>query len=314
MLLVIAVMLLLAYVGAAVLYARSASNRGLSVEATPPPGGVAVTLEVISIDPALSTLRARMTMEPSDELVDSAGQLRQAISVITNLTRDQTNYPAGQRPAVEDVTLFMQGSYEDYPLDRWVTAFIAIAFPTASKNGAGEAVLETHVGFHSSVAGWVSRQISFDDLRTEIPDASVEGPVSLIAVGFSRAGSTLAIVVLVLVLMVVLAALGIAVSIAVARGRRRLEPTMAGFLAALLFALIPLRNALPGAPPLGAWIDMLVFFWVEIMLMAALALFVTTWLMRGPRPDGSAVAVVVPLAAEEPRADGGSVGPDSGTP
>lgn len=51
-------------------------------------------------------------------------------------------------------------------------------------------------------------------------------------------------------------------------------------MTALLFALIPLRGFLPGDPPLGSWIDVLVFFWVELILMLSVAAVVTTILLR----------------------------------
>ena len=309
-LIVVAVVIALAYGLTALVYGRSASNRGLDIEASPPPGGVALSLEVIALDPGLSTLRARMLLEPADEFVDEAGQLTTPISVITNLTKDQVNYPVGQRPAIEEVTLFMDGSYEDYPLDQWVTGFAAIAFPTSpDRSTESTTILPVDVGFQSSVPGWVTRQISVEEFKSEVGDAQIDGPVSFVAVRFTRAGSTLAIVALVLLLMTALAALGVTVSLAVATGRRRVEPTLAGFMAALLFALIPLRTVLPGAPPLGAWIDFLVFFWVEIALMLGLILYVTTWLQHGPRPDAPARTSAVPARPEPPDDVEGTVRP-----
>ena len=65
---------------------------------------------------------------------------------------------------------------------------------------------------------------------------------------------------------------------AVADGRRKQEMTMTSWFAALIFAMLPIRLALPGAPPMGAWIDVLVTFWVFIVLMVALAWWVIVWL------------------------------------
>ena len=54
----------------------------------------------------------------------------------------------------------------------------------------------------------------------------------------------------------------------------------AALMTALLFALIPLRGFFPGQPPLGSWIDVLVFFWVELIVMICVAAVVTTILLR----------------------------------
>jgi hypothetical protein len=46
-------------------------------------------------------------------------------------------------------------------------------------------------------------------------------------------------------------------------------------MAATLFALIGMRNAAPGAPPIGSLIDYASFFWAEAIVAASLA--VTAW-------------------------------------
>jgi len=48
----------------------------------------------------------------------------------------------------------------------------------------------------------------------------------------------------------------------------------------LLFALIPLRGFFPGSPPLGSWMDILVFFWVELILMLSVSAVAATILLR----------------------------------
>jgi hypothetical protein len=65
---------------------------------------------------------------------------------------------------------------------------------------------------------------------------------------------------------------------------RQAEATLIGALAAIIFALPVLRNALPGSPPLGVEADMWVFLWAEIAAVLALALLVFKWAKTGPRP------------------------------
>ena len=50
--------------------------------------------------------------------------------------------------------------------------------------------------------------------------------------------------------------------------------------AAMLFAVVPLRNILPGAPPPGAWIDILLVMWVIIGLVASMLVYVVVWNKR----------------------------------
>jgi len=67
-------------------------------------------------------------------------------------------------------------------------------------------------------------------------------------------------------------------------GIRRIEATLTGSLAAIVFAVPALRTALPGVPPLGGHADVLVFVWVELAVIPGLMLFVITRARRGPRP------------------------------
>jgi hypothetical protein len=93
-------------------------------------------------------------------------------------------------------------------------------------------------------------------------------------------GAGRSIAILLLLLMVVLAVIAILVTGAETRGRMKLELAVASWMTALLFALIPLRGFFPGSPPLGSWMDVLVFFWVELVLMLSVAIVVTTVLLR----------------------------------
>jgi len=43
----------------------------------------------------------------------------------------------------------------------------------------------------------------------------------------------------------------------------------------MLFAVIPIRNFLPGSPPPGAWIDQALVTWV--LIGRAMALYMVTW-------------------------------------
>ena len=64
---------------------------------------------------------------------------------------------------------------------------------------------------------------------------------------------------------------------------RRAEATLIGALAAVAFALPVLRNALPGAPPLGVRADMFVFLWTELAAVIGLGLVCFSWARAGPR-------------------------------
>ena len=59
-----------------------------------------------------------------------------------------------------------------------------------------------------------------------------------------------------------LAGVSLFVALQTLRNKRRFQPPMTTWYAAMLFAIVPLRNALPDAPPIGSWIDVTVTLWV----------------------------------------------------
>lgn len=78
---------------------------------------------------------------------------------------------------------------------------------------------------------------------------------------------------------------------AVLRGRFRPEMWTASWLTAALFALISLRNSLPGSPPLGSWMDVTVYYWVIVVIMLIVVTTLSTLLSRAAakskKPDSA---------------------------
>ena len=78
-----------------------------------------------------------------------------------------------------------------------------------------------------------------------------------------RALSTAVFGIVICGVLVAIAGLGLFVAIQTLRDRRKFQPPMTTWYAAMLFAVVPLRNALPGSPPFGAWIDVTIVLWVH---------------------------------------------------
>lgn len=74
-----------------------------------------------------------------------------------------------------------------------------------------------------------------------------------------------------------LPALALTIAILMLTGRRKFLPPFVTWFAAVLFAVIPIRNFLPGSPPPGAWVDQALVLWVLIALVVAMILFFITW-------------------------------------
>jgi hypothetical protein len=84
-----------------------------------------------------------------------------------------------------------------------------------------------------------------------------------------------------ILVLISLPTLALLVAIPMALGRRKFVPPFATWYAANLFAIVPLRNILPGAPPPGSMIDQALVQWVLLALATAMALYIYSWVKQG---------------------------------
>lgn len=270
--------------------------------------GVNFAFDLVAMDPAKSQMTLRMLVNPQGSFLDTsdgsfAKSLRLTVRYQTTgqVSRD---IPAGTPVGgLTDLNMFVDGNPNTYPFDRYKYGFAAadddsdpVEAPlvdpaplvSVTELGPDGRPLPTKIpiGVYPSggLQGWTeSWNYSLSDQRV---GQAVAGDTLMLQLTVKRGGGVLAFVLVVLTLMVVTAVLAGVVARSVARRRRPIEATMAGWFAALLFALVPLRTNLPGAPPIGAWLDVAIFFWVELALLIAMAVFIGSWLrFRRPPED-----------------------------
>jgi hypothetical protein len=239
-------------------------------EQIPPAGGVAVVIVPERMSPDEQEVPAQVLLFPSGELLDSAGMLTQELEVRIQpaLSGQTLIFPAGEATAPQALVLPAAGTVQEYPFDTYdVSADVQVHSLFAD----GYEPVTTQASMFFRVPGWSA--------PTATPSIGVSENAS-VSTQIARDWSTKSIAILLLLLMVVLAAIAILVTGSSTRGRMKLELSVASWMTALLFALIPLRGFFPGSPPLGSWMDVLVFFWVELILMLSVAAVVTTILLR----------------------------------
>lgn len=104
--------------------------------------------------------------------------------------------------------------------------------------------------------------------------------IAEITFNVERSQSSLGFAVFIMVLIGLLTLVAFLAGFAVVVLGRRIEMSMLGWLGGMLFALVPLRNAMPGAPPIGCLADYMSFFWAEAITAATLIAVVLTWFVR----------------------------------
>ena len=283
-----AAVLLISYAVVLAAYAQSTLGAGINQRVAPPNEGVSLQFVPTALDASAATMAGVMYVLPGAGLADESGRLRQDLSVhvLPVLGAGSVTYPAGQVPTPLNLLVSASGSVREYPFDDYATSIVS-SVETRSSDTSPWTTVPVVVGAESELGGWA--------LSFSTPGAAAIGGnefraadgYGIQALGARRALSTIALAIVLLLFMVLSAVMTAFVARAVVLQHRRVEPSLAGWMGAVLFALVPLRNFLPGAPPLGSWIDVLIFFWVEIVIMLALAVYVATWLRDGPPSDRS---------------------------
>ncbi len=305
--LVIGIVIVAVYFASILFYVRTLPDQADSTfEENIPPNGVAVYVITNEVKFATDRLTADLEIDLGDELSDTTGPVRVAAQEVTVAIRpilgksEFTIAPGTPLPVIASTTLFMTGAPYTYPFDTYQAVVQTAAQEIQEDGTRTELPILTQILVPEGFVGWriqtqyPATQAGLDDVFAiyggEAGSGEIQSrPTSLEGQNWGslelrRAWSTVAISILILFLMVLLTALSLLTSRAVQIGKKELNIGMAGWLAALLFAMPALRNLLPGAPPIGSWIDILIFFWVEIAVMISLASFVLYWLRKGPAP------------------------------
>lgn len=186
-------------------------------------------------------------------------------------------YEAGKAPAQLTSTIEAHGDPANWPFDAYTTDPIsADAFV-----GTGESrrKVPARVEVTGQVDGWdVSVNRVRDPAALHTSKAADNGDV---VITFRRAKGPLIFDLAVCLVLVALPTVALLVAIPMVLGRRKFVPPFGTWYAAMLFAIVPLRNILPGGPPYGSWIDQAVVQWVLIALVTAMSLYIAAWVRQG---------------------------------
>lgn len=271
LLLGLGVLLLGAYGGLLVLYAVSGHTVGIGADASPPPGGVLVIITLDELDGETDRLTVSIDLAADAALAGTSGLVpKEQLTILIDPSAGarQIVLPAGQIPPLTRLDLQLSGDIRTWPLDKYeIDGIVGVL---TGEPDTGEEV-PTALRIDGDVEGW----------RIDVGDAEGLGAeIGLIdfTIDARRAGNTLVFAFILLAIMVALPVIALLVAVNTRwRSCRTVQPTFMSWLAAMLFATVPLRNFLPGSPPAGSWIDAVVVLWVIAGLVVALAIYASAW-------------------------------------
>jgi hypothetical protein len=249
-----------------VLYVDGAGSQRISVHGAPTASGTTVTLDVVSIGNNYSEVVADLIVKPGSELLDPATDgLKQDLTVaVTSATTPvRRTWSKGMLPGVFPVPITLARDVERWPFDSYYTGPITVSLFTA----AGQLPERADVTFVDRLTGW----------KVDVRRVNNASPTAPYEVDLQRSASTMVFAIVILCIFVAIAAVGLFVAIKTVRDPRRFQSPMTTWYAAMLFAVLPLRNALPGSPSFGSWIDLTIVMWVLVALVVSMLLYIGAW-------------------------------------
>ncbi|HUE33357.1 MAG TPA: DUF4436 domain-containing protein [Mycobacterium sp.] len=263
-----------AYIASIVLYVNGGMGHPRQVAESSVSGdGTMVKVDIEDIESDNSVLRANVTVIPGPALLDpQTHNLKEDLSVVITsvVTASKRTWAKGTPPDVFPVSITLAGDVADWPFDRYHSGSIAVQL----FSGAMQVPERATVTLVDRLLGW----------KVHVARVSQANVPAAYQLDLRRTLSTAAFGVVILGVLISLAALGFFVAIKTVRDQRKFQPPMTTWYAAMLFAVMPLRNALPDSPPFGAWIDVTVVLWVIVVLVIAMTLYISCW-WRHLRPD-----------------------------
>ena len=235
-----------------------------------------VLVEVVAMHPVEQRLDVKVLVEPEDSLMDKRlGVLNTDIGVRLHpsINFEDLQYLQGRAPAAVTTTIAAGGDVGNWPFDSYKADKISADLLVGS--GSARRFLPARVEVEHFLNAW-EVQAARSGPSTQ---ASVEsrGRGDDVTITLKRSKGPLVFALGICLILVSLPAMALFVSIATLRRRKKFQPGYATWYTAMLFAVLPLRNYLPGSPPPGAWIDKAIVLWVLIALVAAMIMFIFAW-------------------------------------
>jgi hypothetical protein len=232
-----------------------------------------VSVHIEKLDTVANRLTVNVLVYPKDSLYDKTfGVLTTDAAVRLYPENDlgDLQYPVGKAPAQLSTAIEAQGDPGNWPFDSYKTDVLAADVFTGS--GPSREKTAARVEVTGKLDGWDASATRVHDPENSNPDSQDNVVITL-----HRSKGPLIFDLGIILVLIALPALALWVAIPVALGRTSFLPPMTTWYGAMLFAIVPLRNILPGSPPYGSWIDQAIVLWVLIALVVALALFLVGW-------------------------------------
>jgi len=231
-----------------------------------------VQVRLEKLDTVTNRLTVNVLVYPKDSLYDkNTGVLTTDATVRLYPENDlgDLQYPVGKAPAQVSTAIVAHGDPGNWPFDSYNTDEIsADVFTGAAPN---REKVPARVEVTGKLDGWDATVTRVHD-PADPPDVQDNVKLTL-----SRSKGPLIFGFGICLVLIALPVLALWVAIPMLLGRTTFLPPFGTWYAGMLFAVMPLRNFLPGSPPPGSWVDQALVLWVLIGLVVAMTIFFFAW-------------------------------------
>lgn len=274
----VVIVVLLLYVGSLFAYWWfSGSSRELDNPDFGDGSETVVLVTINSIRTVENKVDVKVLVIPEDGLTDQRLDVLNtdlAVRLYPWNTLGDLKFPAGSAPAEVTTTLDVGGDPTTWPFDSYTTD--AISADVLVGEGDDREFEPARVELEAAIQGW---DITAAPAPPSPQSFSAAGDEA-VKVTLKRALGPLAFDLGIVIVLITLPTLALFTSLKVFFGRKEFQMPFLTWYAAMLFAIVPLRNILPGAPPPGAWIDVGLVLWVIVALVTSMLIYVVIWYRR----------------------------------
>ena len=229
-----------------------------------------VVLHIEKVDTREQRLEVKVLLRPDESILQPKLNRLTADTAVRFLSQNDSaelQYQHGKAPEWDEATIDVHGEAIRWPIDQYTTDPIQAEWLV----GAGDTSHYERV--RVEVEGVVD---GFDIIPTRIGDGGSSRPDDVI-ITLKRSRAQLLFDIGICLVLITLPAVALFVAIQMVTRRRPFLPPFGTWYAAMLFAVVPLRNFLPGSPPTGAWIDQTIVIWVLLGLAVAMVIYIVAW-------------------------------------
>jgi Domain of unknown function (DUF4436) len=234
--------------------------------------GTVVLVRLEQLHTVANRLDVKVLVMPDDSLLNKRLNVLNTDTSVRFFPQNDLGdlqYPVGKLPAQVSTTIEAHGDPGDWPFDSYKTDLIQADVLVGS--GDNRQYKFGRVEVTGTLEGW-----DVEETRVPRNKDDPDRPDNVV-ITLHRAKGPLVFDLGICLVLITLPTLALFVAIQMLTKRRQFLPPFSTWYAAMLFAVVPLRNILPGTPPAGSWIDQAVVIWVLIGLATALVLYIIAW-------------------------------------